>query len=53
MSAGEVKGRNTKINKMKESDGDGLPKGLSDESGKKSAVPKAQQGTILDLAKMA
>lgn len=53
MTAGEVKGRNTKINKMKESEGDGLPKGLSDEGGKKTAPPKAQSGSILDLAKMA
>ena len=51
MAAGEVKGRNTKINKMKEDVGDGLPKNIVDLNKPSNNVKRPK--TILDLAQEA
>ena len=51
MAAGEVKGRNTKINKMKEDVGDGLPKNVVDLN--KQKAPAKRPKTILDMAQEA
>lgn len=52
MEAGEVKGRNSNIQKIKEERGDGLPKGIQDQS--ISKPPKKKAGnSMIDLARMA
>lgn len=52
MKAGEVKGRNTNIAKLREEKGDGMPKGMSSAT----VAPKQKKeggNQLLDLAKMA
>ena len=49
MSAGEVKGRNTNIQKIKEERGDGLPKGIQDQ-GVASSQKKKQGNSLLEDA---
>jgi len=52
MKAGETKGRNTNIQKLKEERGDGLPKGLQDQSISKPSKKKTGN-SMIDLARMA
>lgn len=53
LKAGEVKGRNENVNKMRNDKiGDGLPTGLGTNT-KQTKKPKQKQETILDIAKYA
>ena len=51
MAAGEVKGRNTNINKMRNEEGDGMPKGISDNNFQNSGKRKGK--SIIDYAREA
>lgn len=52
MKAGEVKGRNMNIARMRKDEGDGLPKSIG-SSGKPQVENKRKSSTILDMAKEA
>ena len=50
MAAGEVKGRNQNINKMREESGDGLPKGMATVAQPQEQAPKKKRNSFIESA---